>query len=238
MDTLVTAMLLATIAGATIPVGALLARHEHIRIRWLETEFRHIVVAFGGGVLMAAVSLVLVPDGIEHLSLLWICIAFGGGGYVFMLVDRAVAQHGGAGAQLMAMLLDFVPEAMAVGAALAMNRPAGLLLALLIALQNLPEGFNAYRELSAHSRRTPNAIILSFSALVLLGPAMALVGHMVLAMLPALLGGMMLFAAGGIVYLTFQDIAPQAVYRGHWAPPLATVAGFLLGLIGKVLLVH
>lgn len=43
----------------------------------------------------------------------------------------------------------------------------------------------------------------------------------------------MLFAAGGILYLTFQDIAPQVRLDRHWAPPLGAVGGFLLGLAGS-----
>lgn len=46
----------------------------------------------------------------------------------------------------------------------------------------------------------------------------------------------MLSAAGEILYLTFQDLAPQAKLDRHWAPPLGAVAGFLLGLIGDQLL--
>jgi ZIP family zinc transporter len=44
----------------------------------------------------------------------------------------------------------------------------------------------------------------------------------------------MLFAAGGILYVIFQDIAPQSKLKKHWAPPLGAVAGFLLGVLGKV----
>ena len=42
----------------------------------------------------------------------------------------------------------------------------------------------------------------------------------------------MLFAAGGILYLTFEDIAPEARLDRHWAPPLGAVGGFLLGMAG------
>lgn len=44
----------------------------------------------------------------------------------------------------------------------------------------------------------------------------------------------MLFAAGGILYIIFQDIAPQSKLKNHWAPPLGAVAGFLLGVLGQV----
>ncbi len=43
--------------------------------------------------------------------------------------------------------------------------------------------------------------------------------------------GPMFFAAGGILYLTFEDIAPAAPLKGRWAPPLGAVAGFLLAWV-------
>jgi ZIP family zinc transporter len=48
------------------------------------------------------------------------------------------------------------------------------------------------------------------------------------------LGAVMLFAAGGILYLLFQDIAPQARLERHWAPALGAVAGFAAGMLGKL----
>jgi ZIP family zinc transporter len=52
---------------------------------------------------------------------------------------------------------------------------------------------------------------------------------------PALLGGLMVFCAGGILYLIFQDVAPQAKLERHWTPSLGAVGGFLLGLIGYMI---
>jgi len=51
---------------------------------------------------------------------------------------------------------------------------------------------------------------------------------------PAVLGAVMLFAAGGILYLLFQDIAPQARLERHWAPALGAVAGFAAGMLGNL----
>lgn len=44
----------------------------------------------------------------------------------------------------------------------------------------------------------------------------------------------MLFAAGGILYLIFQDIAPQAKLAKHWAPPLGAIIGFLVGVVAQM----
>ncbi|MEQ9262099.1 MAG: hypothetical protein RLP14_02950 [Owenweeksia sp.] len=45
----------------------------------------------------------------------------------------------------------------------------------------------------------------------------------------------MVFSSGGILFLTFQDIAPQARLEKHWAPTLGAVLGFALGLMGHML---
>jgi ZIP family zinc transporter len=62
------------------------------------------------------------------------------------------------------------------------------------------------------------------------------VGITVFAEHPRELGVLMLASAGGILYLTFQDIAPQAKLDNAWAPSLGAVAGFALGLLGHLLL--
>jgi ZIP family zinc transporter len=235
MDQLLLSILYATLAGAMIPCGAFVALRERIRPKWLEQELRHSIIAFGGGILLAAVSLVLVPQGISYLSVGWSIAAIGAGGLVFFWLDRLVEQHGGSAAQLVAMVSDFIPEAMALGALFASNDPAAPLLAVLIGLQNLPEGFNAYRELLVGRRHSSNAILIWFMALVPFGPLAALLGHLYLVDRPRLVGFVMLFAAGGILYLIFQDIAPQAHLQRRWAPSLGAVGGFMLGLLGHML---
>lgn len=231
-----TAALYAALAGAMIPLGALTALHERIQPAWLEREFRHGVIAFGGGVLLAAVALVLIPRGMRHLSIGPTLAAFGSGGAFFFLLDRLIEKRGGAAAQLMAMLLDYVPEAIALGAMLASDEAAGMLLALFIALQNYPEGFNACRELKAARDVRPSVILASFCLLVPLGPLAAWFGFTCLSAEPRVLAALMLFSAGGILYLIFEDIAPQAHLDRHWAPPLGAVGGFMLGLLGHGLI--
>lgn len=228
---------MATLAGITIPVGGFLAKIEHIHPKWLEDEFRHSVIAFGGGVLLAAVALVLIPEGISEQPPWIASLAILSGGSCFMLCDIWLATHRSSAAQLLAMLLDFVPESMALGASFATNsQSVGLLLAILIGLQNLPEGFNAYRELASSSTMRKSTILPGFCLLVLLGPASGLIGFYFLASIPRLVGLIMLFAAGGILYLTFQDIAPQAQLKQRWAPSLGAVIGFVFGLIAQMII--
>jgi ZIP family zinc transporter len=234
-DPLLRAALLALLAGATIPLGGLLACIERVQPRWLERELRHTVIAFGGGALLAAVSLVLVPEGVAALTPLWACVVFVLGGLLAMALDRWIATGRGAAGQFLAMLLDFVPESAALGATISLGGSSGLLLAFLIALQNLPEAFNAFREMTqgGHARR--RRTLLLFAALPLAGPASAWLGAAVFAGSPVGLGALLLGCAGGILYLTFQDVAPKAHLARHWAPALGAVAGFALGLLGFAL---
>ncbi|MDX5976326.1 hypothetical protein ACM25P_18315 [Vreelandella alkaliphila] len=138
--------------------------------------------------------------------------------------------------QLVAMLSDFVPEAIALGAAFAAGGSAGLLLALLMVLQNLPEGFNAFEELSSNSQLSPNKIVLAFSGLALVGPASAATGYYLLSQYDELMGALMLFASAGILYLVFQDIAPESKLVHQSMPAVGAVTGFLLGLVGNMMI--
>lgn len=231
-------LVLTLLAGMTMPLGALLACRERLRPRWLETELRHSILAFGAGALLAAVALVLVPEGTRALPAWAIAACFAGGGLAFMLLDRFLAAHRTAASQLIDMLLDFVPEAIALGAAMALGSHNALLLALLMGLQNLPEGFNAYRELRRASHLGNRQILLLFSLVALLGPLAGFSGYLWLAPYPEVVGAIMLFASGGILYSVFQDIAPQVRLERHWSPPLGAVAGFLLGMLGQHFLHH
>jgi len=236
LTSLESAILLAALAGAAIPVGGAIARIGGIRPGWLEQELRHSIIAFGGGALLAAVALVLVPEGLIRLPLWAAPVAFGAGGVCFFAVDSVIGKRGGSVAMAMAMLLDFIPESMAMGAVFAGGGASGPLLAFLIGLQNLPESFNAYRELRVKGGLRPGIVLATFCAFVPLGPLAAWFGFAYLQSEDEILGASMLFAAGGILYLTFEDIAPQAYLERRWAPPLGAVAGFMVGMVGQALI--
>ncbi|WP_114418930.1 ZIP family metal transporter [Marinospirillum perlucidum] len=228
-------LLLTLLAGSAMPAGAFLAAKESIRPNWLRRELRHGVIAFGGGALLSAVALVLVPDGLEGVSTTTALICFLAGALVFMLIDILLNYLRTSASQLIAMLADFIPESIAMGAAFAHGSSNALLLALLIGMQNLPEGFNAFRELKETTPYRSATIIRTFALMVLTGPLAGLIGFLWLADLIPVVSGIMLFAAGGILYSVFQDIAPQARLENHWAPPLGAVLGFALGMLGHQL---
>jgi zinc transporter, ZIP family len=225
-------------AGLCIPIGGILGYFERIKSKWLENEFRHAVIAFGGGIMLSAVSMVLVPEGTRYISnpLLSTAIVLAGG-ISFFFLEAYLGARRIEKPQFTAMLLDFIPESLALGGILAVNAKTAPLLALFIGLQNLPEGFNAYRELKIIKNANPKHILTFMFLLAPIGPIVALIGWYHFSDNVILLGVTMLFAAGGILYLIFQDIAPQAHLNKHWAPSLGAVIGFCLGMLGKNLII-
>ena len=236
MNDILLLFLLTLGAGLAMPFGALVGSYGRSADRADENEFSHTVMAFGGGALLSAVALVLVPDGIEDLTPLTASACFLLGGLLFMGLDILLSRSSTPASQLVAMLLDFVPESLALGAAFAIGNSSAFLLAALIALQNIPEGFNAFRELSRSASYRGRTIILSFTAMAFLGPLSAIGGYYWFSEHHTVLAMTVLTAAGGILYSVFQDIAPKVKLEKHWGPPMGAVLGFMLGMIGEMML--
>lgn len=233
-DNIISLLTVATIAGLAMPAGAILSTYKGIQPKWLEKELRHGILALGAGALISAVGLVLVPEGVKDVSVLGALVCFIAGALAFMALDIYLAKKKTAGSQLAAMLSDFVPESIALGTTAALGGGT-MLLGVLIAVQNLPEGFNAYREMLPKNKKRSKKLILVFALMALLGPLFSLIGFYYLAQYPVVISGIMLFAAGGILYSVFQDIAPQIRMENHWLPPLGGIIGFLVGVIGFML---
>jgi ZIP family zinc transporter len=233
--TLALTLSLALAAGLSIPAGALMSSRISLRSICLQHDIDSFVSYFGGGALLAAIALVLLPYGIEHVSVMAASVAFLVGGLVFWQLDVFLKRTGSTAAQFIGMLLDFVPEALLLGAAAATGSSVVYLLAGMIALQNMPEGFASYHEMheGAESNRS---LWLMFLTVPLAGPLAAWIGFSWLSASTAIIGVVMLFCSGGILYLIFDDIAPRAHLKHHDFPAIGAVSGFLLGLVGTMLI--
>ena len=225
-------ILYSMIAGLTIFCGGYLAYiFERYCNRIIESYIIHFSIAFGGGILIAAVAFVLTPKGIESFPIHVFTLVFLFGSGFFFVIDRFVCKQGGLLAQTMAMLMDFIPESIALGAVFEHDHALGILLAFYIGFQNIPEAFNAYFDLRKSNHATMS-ILLIFFLFSFLGVFAALAGAVLLTNKEAYTAGTMLFAAGGILYLIFQDIAPSSKMRRRWEPALGANFGFLVGMIG------
>jgi len=235
MTPLASTLALALLAGLSIPAGALISSNTWLRSICFQHEIDSFVSYFGGGALLAAIALVLVPYGMEHTPVLIAAASFLTGGLVFWQISAWLKRRGGTVSQFMGMLLDFIPEGIALGAAAATGSHTGYLLAALIALQNMPEGFAAFHEMRK-SGTPPRRLWLIFLAASLVGPLAAWFGYACLASSHLFLGVLMLFCSGGIIYLLFEDIAPGARLKNRDFPAIGAVTGFLMGMVGAMLI--
>lgn len=235
MNQLVPIIVTSWLAGFAAFIGSIAARWEGSPDTTFKQEIVHGVVALGGGILLAAVAFALAPTALSALDPISLTSTFCIGGIVFCLLDIRINRSGGSKAQLMAMLMDFFPEAISLGAVFGNDRRMGILLATFIAAQNLPEGFNSYREITS-SGTSPRKALIALLAISLLGPIASCIGYFFLQENPEYTAGLMSFASGGILYLIFQDIAPQSRMELHWKPAMGAVMGFALGMLGHKLL--
>ncbi|MAR92879.1 MAG: divalent cation transporter [Pseudomonadota bacterium] len=233
MNELLTIMLIAWVSGAMAFVGGQIAYWLPLGQGQHTSQWLHGLVGFGGGILLAAVVFALLPEGMDKLTPGLLALGFVAGGALFCLMDAFLQRKGGSVAQFLAMLMDFLPEAISLGAVFADNRKLGLLLAGFIGIQNLPEGFNSFRELKAAGQNA-RLVLVTLFAVAFLGPLAAAAGYFLLQDHPGVTAFIMTFAGGGILYLLFEDIAPATTMRNYWLPPMGAVLGFLVGMLGHL----
>ncbi len=221
-------------AGITVFIGGILANlfNHHMGNSPIKQEITHTSMSFGAGIILSALALVLIPKGLEELDLIPMSISFLVGAFLFMYIDRYLAKKGGQTASLLAMMMDFLPESIALGAVFAVDPKMATLLAVFIGLQNLPEAFNSFRDL-VQSGFTPKKTLVIFFFLSFFGIIGALIGHFLLRNHADLTAHLMTFASGGILYLLIQDIIPESKMEKSYLTSIGATIGFLVGIIGE-----
>jgi len=214
------------LAASSLVLGALLsfARRWHPRGIGL-------VLAFGAGALISAVSFELAQEGIAVGGAVVTGLGLGAGALTYFaldwLVDRRFGGEGGTGLALGAFL-DGIPEQLVLGINVAAG--AGVSVSLLVAIfvSNLPESLGSAGEMRASgaSRATILRLWLSVAAIC----ALATVAGFLLAdgasgRFKAAIDG---FAAGALLVMLIDSMIPDASRdAGRWAG-LVTVLGFAL----------
>ena len=95
---------------------------------------------------MVAAVFEMVIEAEEHFGIVFTILAFLAGAIIFTLADVIAEKKGGGAGILLGIGLDSIPESLAIGASIAAAGPA-MALAILIGIQNVPEGIASYREM-------------------------------------------------------------------------------------------
>lgn len=238
--------------AATLVIGALVASRITLPERVAAS-----ITAFGGGVLLAAVALELVPEADEEAGLVVTAAGMLLGTAVFvgadawlsrdestemmrrsrhaaaagramMPLDRAEAARGESIAA--GIFADGVPESIALGLTVA-DRNLGVALLVGVLVGNLVEAYGAVRPIiaSGYSKRFAVGLIASIG--LALAGATVLGGTLLADASPTLVGGARAVAAGGVLAVVSISIIPYAFAEVSRLVAFAVVAGFVGGYL-------
>jgi ZIP family zinc transporter len=216
------------------------------------------VTAFGGGVLLAAIALELVPEADERAgvaltaggllagTLLYVAAdawlsrdedmvamrrmghAAAAGRPMSMPIDRAAAARGESIA--VGIFVDGVPESMALGLTIA-DGEVGVALLVGILVGNVVEAYGAAQPIIASGRTKRFAITLLLAIGFALAFATVLGGTVLADASPRLIGTAQAVAAGAVMAVISIAIVPHAFETVSRQVASATVAGFIAGYV-------
>lgn len=243
------ALVIGLVSGGSILVGALLG----LRLRPGHKAIA-VVMAFGAGVLVSALSIDLMDEGFEKSkSPFAMGVAFLAGAVVFVAGDWLIDRRGGkfrksphrqqqnlaspdpestdGNAIFLGTLLDGIPESFVVGASVATGDASGWVFIVAVFLSNLPEGMSGTVSMSMAGMPV-RRIVLLWTASVVVMVVSAVAGYMFLRQAsPVVHASIMAFASGAILAMLSDTMIPEAFRFGGRFTALVTVAGFLLAFV-------
>jgi zinc transporter, ZIP family len=225
------------LAASSLIVGALLG----VARPWPDRPVG-VVLAFGAGALISAVSFDLAQEGVELGGGDSVALGLAIGALTYYLADRAVerlgqpqragssaapAQTAGAGTALaLGAFLDGIPEQMVLGIGLAAGGGVSVGLLAAIFISNLPEAIGSASEMLA-AGRSPAAITRLWTAVALICTLATVAGYVIADSasgdLQATING---FAAGALLVMLIDSMIPEAAQQAGKVAGLVTVLGF------------
>jgi ZIP family zinc transporter len=231
-----------TVLFALVTSGALIAG-AFTGMRWMpEKRLLAALLAFAAGALTAALAFELFEESFAKGGHVLSSVGFAGGAGTFIVIDvllerrRRASGGSGVGVALLAgVVLDGIPENVALGTTLAAGAGSLALLAAIV-FSNFPEALVGARAMCDNGRSVRFALgTWCFAAIVL---AIAIIaGSSLLQNLDeGVLSVILAFAGGAVLASVANTLFPRAYQDGGPWVTVATVAGFLvaftLGSIG------
>ena len=237
---MIEAALWSLVASSSLLIGAAIALRYDLAQRTIG-----LVMGFGAGVLIAALSVDLAADAFERSSGTVLALGLVAGGVTFYVGDLLLDRYGGAmrkrsgGEQaegsplaiVLGIVLDGIPESAAIGVALLEGQGIGAAFVVAVFLSNLPEALAATSGLAKAGWR-PGKI---FGLWLLVSAVCALAALLAFGLLDDsrqnLIGFILAFAAGAILAMLADTMVPEAFEHAGKAVALVTVLGFALGFL-------
>ena len=210
------------LAASSLVLGALLS----VVRRWPE-RLVGLVLAFGAGALISALSFELAEEGVEVGGAGPVGVGFALGALTYFALDGLIERGRSDPASALALgaFLDGIPEQLVLGLGLALGDGVSVALLAAIFVSNLPEAIGSATEMRAEGRRNQTILRLWIAVAVVCTLA-SVVGFAIAdAMSGELEGGFNGFAAGALLVMLADSMIPEARKAGRTAG-LATALGF------------
>jgi ZIP family zinc transporter len=222
------------VAASSLVLGALLAFARP----WPKRPLG-LVLAFGAGALISAVSFELAGEGISVGSLRSTAIGLGAGALTYYALDGLIEsranrgpgrrRHGGSStgsALALGAFLDGIPEQLVLGIGLAGGEGVGVGLLVAIFVSNLPEAIGSASEME-HSGTTRGRVLLLWVAVASICVLATVAGHALAdaasGELRAAING---FAAGALLVMLIDSMIPAAARDAGRVAGLVSTLGF------------
>ena len=225
------------LAASSLLIGAALA-FAH---RWSKRQVG-LVLAFGAGALISAVSFELAQEGIALGGAGVTGLGLGVGALTYFWLDGAIARRHSAGrgrrgraggsdggtALALGAFLDGIPEQLVLGVSFAASGEVGVALLVAIFISNLPEALGSAEQMheSGSSRTAILRLWVLVAAICVLATALGyLAAEVVSSGARAAIDG---FAAGALLVMLIDSMIPDARAEAGRTAGLVTVLGFAL----------
>ncbi|MFJ3174328.1 ZIP family metal transporter [Streptomyces roseus] len=232
-------------AGAALLVGAAVGTLFRVPAQWIA-----LVMAFGSGVLISAVSFELVDEAYRQGGVLPTAAGAVAGATAYSVANvylarrgarhrkrsgtrqpSEAAQPGSGNAIALGALLDGIPESVVIGTSLLGGGNVGLATVVAVFISNVPEGMASAAGMKRAGRSRAYVFTL-WSVIAGVSGLAALAGY-------AFLGGVSgtwmaaitAVAAGAILAMVADTMIPEAFEEAHLLAGLTTVLGFLTAFV-------
>ncbi len=256
------AFVFTSIAGLSTGIGSAIAYF----ITKPKISFLSFILGFSGGVMLYVSFMELLPQGIEALNEFWgVLLMFSGMLFIgiidFLIPEfenphhspdsnyleeiKPISEKNGSSKLIKTSIMTVLaigihnfPEGLASFGATLGNVQLGLAITIAIAIHNIPEGIAVSVPIYLATGDKNKAFLLSFLS-GLSEPLGALVGYLILRpfLSDALIGGLLAFIAGIMIYISLDEILPLAnSYSEAHTTILGIVAGMAIMAISLLLL--
>jgi zinc transporter, ZIP family len=214
-----------SLAASSLVLGALLAFARD----WDDRQVG-LVLAFGAGALISAVSFELAEEGLALGSGTSVGIGLAAGALTYYaldsVLDRTSGSSGAGNGLALGAFLDGIPEQLVLGIGLAAGGSVGIGLLVAIFVSNLPEAIGSATAMhdGGRPRRGVLGIWLAIAGLCALA---SVAGYGLASVasneLQAAIDG---FAAGALLTMLIDSMIPEAARKGGRVAGLVTTFGF------------